>query len=283
MLMKANNLSIFVDIEASQYHADKNIVGHSGLVKMLQSPAHFWHSCITPHEPTAALAFGTAVHAAVLEPNLFSSSFVAAPKFDRRTKQGKEDFEQWSSQNQGKTIITDDDLQAINGITASIAGHKKAQEFLGNCVAEKSFFWKDLETGIDCRIRPDALLLDDNGEIIGILDLKTTRDASSRAFARSIANFGYDLQAAFYQDAVALAIGRSVPFYFLTVESTAPHGVALYKTGDRTLGIGRSKYRAALQMLQWCRDNNSWPSYQPFGDVEEIDVAHWEKSLEEDC
>ena len=126
-----------------------------------------------------------------------------------------------------------------------------------------------------CRIRCDLLVLDEHGQIVAIVDLKTTTDASREEFRRSIANYGYDVQAAFYTDAVKRAIGREVPFYFLAVESDAPHSVALYRIGQKSIEIGRSKYRMALQLLQWCRENDSWPGYQPFGEEEEIDLAGW--------
>ncbi|EHL21402.1 hypothetical protein KYG_18271, partial [Acidovorax sp. NO-1] len=78
------------------------------------------------------------------------------------------------------------------------------------------------------------------------------------------------------------AIGRKVPFFFLVVESEAPHGVALYEAGVETMETGRIKYRAALQMLQWCREKNQWPSYQPFGDAEVINVSNFQKNLTDD-
>ena len=89
----------------------------------------------------------------------------------------------------------------------------------------------------------------EQGEILAIIDLKTTKDASKESFRRSIDDYGYDLQAAFYTDAVKMAIGREVPFYFLVVESDAPHSVRLYRIGQASIEVGRRKYRMALQLL----------------------------------
>lgn len=277
MLMKFNGL---IDIPAHEYHADKNVVGHSALVEMLRSPKHFWHRLNAPHQPTPAMLLGTAVHTAVLEPHVFKQDYVVSPKFDRRTKDGKAEAAAWEENNQGKSTISEDDMSAIVGIQSAVAEHRGASELLRDCVTEQSYFWTDEDTNISCRIRPDALVVDKDGQVVAIIDLKTALNASKGKFRRTISDRGYDLQAAFYTDGLARAIGREVPFYFLAVETAAPHGVALYRTGKKTLEIGRSKYRAALQILQWCRENDRWPSYQPFGESEEIDIPHWERSLE---
>ncbi len=270
-------IDAFIDIPAEEYHADKEIVGHSALLRILRSPEHFKHHTTTPFKMTPTLKFGTAVHCAYLEPEIFSTRYKAAQKFDRRTKQGKADaeaFEQLMAET-GCEMIEEDDLAAVKAILEKLRQHTRAESLRVMSVAEKSYFWTDEETGVMCRIRCDLLVLDEHGRIVAIVDLKTTADASRDEFKRSIANYGYDVQAAFYTDAVKRAIGREVPFYFLAVESDAPHSVALYRIGQKSIEIGRSKYRMALQLLQWCRENDSWPGYQPFGEEEEIDLADW--------
>lgn len=279
MLMKVTGL---LEIPAEDYHADKSVVGHSALVEMMKSPKHFHHRVTTPMEPTPAMEFGTAVHAAILEPEAFRSAYVVSPKFDRRTNKGKADALQWETDNAGKSFIDQDAMDNLKAMQVSIAEHTGAGDLLHNCVTEQSYFWLDEETAVQCRIRPDALVVDDQGEVVAMVDLKTAVDASKRKFSRVISDRGYDLQAAFYVDGLERAIGRQVPFYYLVVENAAPFGVALYKAGQRTIEAGRIKYRAALQMLQWCRENNRWPSYQPFGDFEEIDVAYFNSNLTDD-
>jgi hypothetical protein len=76
-------------------------------------------------------------------------------------------------------------------------------------------------------------------------------------------------------DAVKVAVGREIPFYLLAVESGSPHGVALYRVGPKTIEVGRAKYRMALQLLEWCRQNNDYPSYQPFCEEELIELPEW--------
>lgn len=271
MLMKTG----LVDIPASEYHSDKDIVGHSALVEMLRSPAHFMHRLNTPYEPTPAMQFGTAVHTAILEPSRFHTLYAVQPKFDRRTKDGKALALAWEEANRGVLPIEQDDLNRIARIRESINRHVDASALLQSSITEQSYFWTDHETGIQCRIRADLLKLAADGCIEAIGDLKTTLDASRDGFVRAIDKFGYDLQAAFYVDGIKHLTGREVPFYLMPAESNAPHGVALYRVGPKSIEVGRAKYRAALQLLQWCREHNSWPSYQPFGEAEEIEISDW--------
>ncbi|MBV7542145.1 PD-(D/E)XK nuclease-like domain-containing protein [Acidovorax sp. sic0104] len=291
MTLTANSLEMF-DMPASAYHASP-AVGHSALVKLMRSPAHFRHYLDSAHAPTPAMEFGTALHMAVLEPDLFDEAYTESPKFDRRTTAGKADAAAWEAANAGKKPLTEDQMEMLKIMQRMIGQHTLASKYISEGAKEKSFFWTDAETGIHCKFRPDVLLLD-GGEavtlnqamqvgaepyIVGQLDLKSTLDASEGAFQRQITRMGYDVQAGFYTDPLSEWLQRDVPFRFLAIENSAPHGVALYKAGPRTLRNGRSKYRAALQLLQWCRENERWPSYQPFSEETEIDVPAYERAV----
>ena len=85
--MKMENISL-LSMPADHYHLHP-AVGHSGLVRIMRSPAHYREYVAHPPEPTPAMQLGTAFHTALLEPDRFGQSFVVAPKFDRRTKDGK--------------------------------------------------------------------------------------------------------------------------------------------------------------------------------------------------
>src|SRR5690349_7675909 len=75
------------------YH-DHPAVGSSHLKSIARSPAHYWSEWLDPSRPprtdTPAKWLGKAVHAAILEPERFKSDYVVGPRFDRRTKAGKE-------------------------------------------------------------------------------------------------------------------------------------------------------------------------------------------------
>lgn len=92
---------------------------------------------------------------------------------------------------------------------------------------------------------------------------------------RAVAAYGYDVEAAFYQDGLKAVSGKTVPFFFVAAEKAAPFAVAVYQASEEMIGVGRAKYRAGLQLLAWCRKNNRWPAYQPNGEIEEINLPRW--------
>lgn len=260
-------------IPAKQYHADQSI-GHSGILKLLKSPAHLRETLDHPQPPTPAMAFGTAVHTYVFEPDRFSGEFALTEKFDRRTKEGKEAAAWFEQENQGKTLITSDELATLTLIRAAVHAHQGAARLLQQGEAELSAFWIDPVTGIACRCRPDWF------NETAIVDLKSCIDASSRGFSRTIANLGYDIQAAFYIDGIQRVTGMELPFLFVAVEKEAPHAVAVYRADPEIIEVGRKKYQAALQLLKWCQEAGTWPAYQPSGEVELISLPRWAANAE---
>jgi len=273
--MKMENIGLLY-ATADQYHSNP-AVGHSGLVRIMRSPAHFREFVMNPPVPTPAMELGTAAHAAILEPDNFARDYAVAPKFDRRTKDGKAAAETWEAENAGKTPLTAEQMAAIQQMVASVRGHAGAAMLLSNGLAEMSGFWVDQETGIECKCRPDWMVtMEDRPDwITAIVDVKTCTDASAEGFSRQIATLGYDVQAAFYQDGIKAITGRTIPFYFIAVEKDAPYAVAAYRASDEVIEVGRSKYRAALQLLKWCRENDKWPAYQPNGEIEMINLPRW--------
>lgn len=277
--MKMENVGLLC-ISADQYHSHP-AVGHSGLVRIMRSPAHYENYLRNPPESTPAMQLGTAFHTALLEHDRFSQDFVVAPKFDRRTKEGKAAAEAWEADNAGKNALTAEQMQAIKAMAYIVHCHAGATKLLACGLAEMSAFWIDQETGIECKCRPDFLSM--SGEAVtGIVDVKTCCDASVEGFARAIASLGYDVQAAFYQDGLKAMTGRTISFYFIAVEKEAPYAVAAYKASDEVIEVGRAKYRGALQLLKWCREKNQWPAYQPGGEIEEISLPRWAANFDLD-
>ena len=94
-----------------QYRQERGI-SKSSLDYFDKSPAHYLSSLSIKREETAAMAMGTAIHTAVLEPDTFSDRYVIAPEnIDRRTKDGKA---QWAElESSGKLILSAPDAEKV--------------------------------------------------------------------------------------------------------------------------------------------------------------------------
>lgn len=242
----------------------------SSLLRILinRSPAHYLHALENPSEPTPAQLFGSAIHQAALEPKDFKKHMVVKPIFEGRTKKGelttnanceevREKSELWHLENHGKTILSQDNFDAIQGILNSLSKHKQASKLIASGHAEESLFWTDPETGVQCKSRPDFIR---EGHII--VDIKSTEDASYRSFQKDLANYGYHVQAAMQLDAATAVFSQVFDTHIIiAVEKEAPFAVNCFQLDENMIREGQELYYAALKTLKQCQESGIYPAY----------------------
>lgn len=261
---------IYHDMPAPDYHAVR-AVSKSALDQFEKSPAHYQHWLNNPPEQTPAMRLGSLTHAAVFETTRFRSSVAVAPIVDRRTKEGKAIWEQFSRENEGKDIISSDEMQQLEAMRAAVLSHPAAGKLLEDGNPEVSLFHTDLELGLDLKARLDWVRPE------AIVDLKTTEDASPRGFAKSIANFRYHVQAAHYRRMARLMGMGDLPFYFVAVEKSAPHAVAVYQLDAADLILAEQALMESLRRFASCQEFNTWPGYSRA--VETISLPKWAQTI----
>ena len=180
----------------------------------------------------------------------------------------------WTEANQHRTILSQDAWDQLMAMRDAVMAHPAARALLTAKpgVAERSVYWIDSATGELCRCRPDFWREDDI-----VVDVKTTDDASPEGFAKSIANWRYDVQDPFYRDGIKAATGRDVRgFVFLAVEKKAPHAVGVYVLDPESIALGRAQYRADLNRYAECNAADQWPGY---GDkIQTISLPAWHQN-----
>ena len=236
-------------ISNADYHADPAISA-SQLKTVMQSPYHYWSRYLDPDRvamvPTAAMRLGSLVHCAVLEPDELSTRYQLAP--DRRTKEGKAAVTEMAAA--GIEAVSETDLAQALQIADAVRSNSTAALLLSNGAAEQSFWFDDIATGMRCKCRPDWF------DGTTIVDLKTCQDASPTGFAKAVANFSYQIQAAHY-----LAGTLATRFIFVAVEKTAPYAIGVYELDAEALVHGSISRHNALQILQDCKAVNNYPGY----------------------
>lgn len=252
---------IYAGLSNAAYHAGPG-VSKSQLDVLAKSPFHYWDQYVSlnppPRAETAAMRFGTAVHAAILEPEIFAG-WVVMPDLDGRTKEGKAAklaaIEEASAR--GTQVISADDHEKVTAIAESFMSHRHLSPLMReDGHAELSVYWEDPDTGILCRCRPDWLAPG------FILDLKTTEDASPRGFQRSAYTYRYWVQAAYYLDGLAANGVEVGDFVFAAIEKSSPYACAGYTASSQFLDAGREEYKRLLRILKDCSDRGSYPGYQ---------------------
>ena len=258
------------DEEHLDYYAVPSL-SHSRLKEIRHSPGHFMWKMEHAEAATDAMNLGSLVHAMVLEPHVVDRLFVASPKFDRRTKAGREDYSKFLDDHPGQKVVTEAEWEQATMMTEAVRNHPHAGGLVDNVIAhgtaEKEYYWTD-ERGIDRKAKVDGLVMSSDGCDF-ILDLKTTMDASPSGFRKSISKFCYGTQMAYYCEAAKPVHRRAM---IIAVSKTPPFGVGLYRFGTEAID------RAQLVVDQWldlyleCSKSNEWPTYW---DTKDVDVPDW--------
>lgn len=190
--------------------------------------AHLAHERETPREENDAFTLGAYLHALLLDPESIAANFIALGDIDRRTKEGKAEWE--SAQRRaglsGARIITRPLVEQATAMAQAVRENPSAASLLNTL--------SDRETTIIGEIagRPAKAKVDGIVRLAGaciVLDVKTTESARPVDFAASAAKFGYFHQAAFYRRLVEQNIGVLDDFVIIAVEKKPPYLTAVYR------------------------------------------------------
>lgn len=257
------------DMPNEVYHSLPGI-SKSGLDLIARSPAHYAFREFK--KPTAAMNLGSAAHAAILEPELFERDYLVLKNItDKRSSEYKQAVKQFAPE----FILTANDAASVLNMRDAVAQNTQATERLRahNGIAELSVFAHDPHTGVLCKARFDHVTLDGRAT-----DLKTTVDL--RDFARSVANYRYHVQQAFYSDVWHWATGCDLEdFLFLAVEKDLPCANRLIALDKPSVDYGRKLYREALNTYAKCLKTDTWP--MPDMSLEYITLPSWAADPEE--
>ena len=240
-----------LDISIQEYHSLTDSVSCSGLKHLLRSPAHF--QAYLRGSRDSGDKIGSALHSAVLEPEVFNSTYGVSCT----ARRGKS-YTEFVEQHPDRTILTDAEFACVKGMLKALIQFPDFPlwKALRAAEREKSVVWIDEETGVKVRVRFDAICAP-----YAIFDLKTTTDARPEQFIKQAVRLDYDLQAAMYSEAAYRHTGEKMPFNFVAVETAEPHGVFMLPADESMLENGRRKFRRALATYKRCMETGQWPNY----------------------
>ena len=265
--------SIVVDLPDEAYHRMPEL-SSSQAKALLESPAKFdyWRGKVRP--PKSEYDLGHAVHAKVLG---IGADVVEIPN-DLLSADGgirSNAAKEWVQQarDEGRVPLKSSELRPINDAAEAVLRHDKAAALLsqpGN--PEVSILTIDPVTDVPLRARFDYLPYPRSPRAIGV-DLKTSRDASPRGFAKAVHDFSYDLQQEWYRHCYRLATGEEIEFAFVVVELEPPYLVGYYNLSDAFMEMGRAKGAEARALFAECTRTGIWPGYDD--DVITLEPPFW--------
>lgn len=272
---------IYTDMSAEDYHAVAAL-SKSRMDALHRSPAHLLAYLQEPHEDTAATILGSLTHTLAMEPELYALRFRAYDNIRRSTKEGKANCEEAEAAH--LTPITKETLAQAEAMAKALRNHPTAAgAFLADGTQfEVSVFWTETvqDVAIPCKARLDVLNRDVPGLGCLTADVKKTRDASIRGMSRSIMEYRYHVQAAWYRRAVYLAAGlHSDAFYLLCVEDVPPYLAAIYEISEDAQQLALHEIKTDMETLAGCIRSDEWPGY-PDGIIT-LDLPKWAYSAKE--
>lgn len=279
----------YQNIPIKNYHSgdlcEGPSISSSGLRKLFrESPAHYWATSPLNlnriEEPeSGALVLGRAAHHLLLGEDNFSTLFIMRP--ERWDSWRANDAKTWKAEqeDQGRTVLIPQQIERIRGMARSLAAHPLVRAGILNGEIEQSLVWKDEETGIWLKARPDAIP-NDSGDFA---DLKTCESVKTEALERAIGSFGLPQQGALVNLGAHKVLKlKNTSFSLVFVESEPPHCVRIVTMRDEDLARGERQNRAALHIFAKCLASNEWPG-PGTADAEYLGLPSWDAKKIDDA
>lgn len=259
------------NISIDQYHSGAG-VSRSGIREFRRSPLHYWHEYLNHEKPiderleiigkasstqkSNSLYFGNAFHTYLLEPEQFEKLYFVTDKPNRQSNAGKAEFALVLERAEGRQLIETEAMNEIIQMHRSVMNHPTARNLIEGAVYEKSLFWRDKGSNLLCKARPDIWHSN------MVVDIKTTKDASPKAFQRDVYNYDYHIQAGMIHEGLFELQGiNMMNFIYITVEKEAPFAVGVYTLDEQSVLKGIEEFRKTAVEMQECFMTDSWPSY----------------------
>ncbi len=240
------------------YHQSSPL-SKTSLSYLSKTPAHFKWFKENPRRETAPQKFGTAAHLLLLEPDEFEKRVILKPSGPGWSANSNK-YKEWKAgQPEDAILINNDEARSLEILREHAASNKVVQEiFNGNGIAERSLYFKDAGSGVDCKVRPDYI----PGHLNLIVDVKTTTAADRDSFTRRATQFSYHHSACLTTLACATHGVDIDGYVFAVIESEAPHFIAFYVYEPDSLAAASREIDALLTLYTECLDADYWPAYE---------------------
>ena len=271
------------------YNLPNTWVSQSSLKCFIKSPLEYKHQFVDGHSSwttTPNMALGSLVHCLLLEPLLVEQQYFVydesqRPEPDKTmasnlNKAWKAALE-GGARESGTTIVSQDVYAKGDAMLQVVCNNENAVEYffpnddythVYTDLTELPIFWKNDCSELALKSKLDKLLIDPASGKAIVVDYKTTSASNSQEFSWSVKKYGYDVQAAFYEDAARAYLELNYPgitfditVLFIPQRTTAPYQVlGVLQLDQQTLRAARDRYERALQELEGCLHTGVWES-----------------------
>lgn len=241
-------------------------LSYSSLKEFAKSPRHYVNYITAKREPSKEMNFGTLIHTMLMYPGTFADVFAVCPDVDKRTKDGKQQWEAFVEASQGKTVITESDLSEANSIVDMALSSSQVKDALASC---HSYELEFLTHKMDLPLRGFVDGLSDKF----ILEVKTMSDASPQNITKEFYNRKYHLQAAIYN------MIHGLPVKYIILETKAPYNFIVADATDEYINKGMEELDWLIKRFKLCMDMDAFTSGYQFNldNVFTVGLPSWIK------
>jgi exodeoxyribonuclease VIII len=242
----------------NEEYSQIDALNYSSFKHFLISPNHYKIYRNTVQEETAAMRLGTAIHSAVLTPTEFVNDYTYAPEVDRRTREGKAIWEEFTANNPDKIILKRDEFDICIGSSEAAHSNNCFRKFSSSPKAVKEQAVVGDMFGVKIKGRID--LYDE--ETNTIVDLKSmsfvpTVDNCKRAIFQNM----YHIQCVFYSELIKQKYNRVPDFIFAFIEKSNPYSMGFIRLNSYTKNIAYNVCEKEFSRYANCKLLDLWPSF----------------------
>jgi hypothetical protein len=229
-----------------------------------------------PREDTDDFTVGAYVHALCLDPDSVDANFIMVGEINRRTKEGKAEWESLQSRAErtGARVLTADLREKGELMAHSVLNHPSATAIL-RAANEREVTVIGEIGGRPAKAKIDAIasVLNGDGSVdTVIIDIKTTQSADPRTFAADAAKYGYFHQAAWYTRLLRQHRKYCEEFVIIAVEKNPPYLVAVFRVPSVAVSVADRKIEELAERW-WCVKAGDRTGYGQ--DIVELEPPKW--------
>lgn len=202
-----------------------------------------------------------------------AKAFIRRKKISIEKLDGKRIYLGKLMQLSGLTAVTAEQKIIIDAVKFNYNryGGGILNELMKGAHTEVSMYSTDPVTGLNTRIRPDALQLAENIGHNTIISVKSSACESLGHFYYQSAKLCYELSEGMYLTVAEKVTTR--PFtcvITIFLQTIPPFGVAALVWNAEDLEIGKYKYRQALQTVADCVNAGKYPGYDVYAEADNL-------------
>lgn len=268
-----------VGVDSGTYHTQS---AERGTAEFVMSPSSLKEFMVCPSRYKAgyrqpdsdAKDFGSLLDCILLTPNQFVTRYAVKPETYVDTKTGEKKpwngnssvCKAWVDEHADSCVVSSYDVTEAQKAARRLMDDETISELI-NCSDKQVHLkgeWHDeatkLAIPVQCLI--DLAPRKDSTFQKSLCDLKTTRNASQRPFARQVFTFGWHVQGAMDLALYTAATSEDrTDWLFVAQENYSPYQVGRRLLSLDFLEIGEATYKGALKRYAQCLKTGIWPGY----------------------